>query len=184
MEEKYSIKYVTKAECNIAGGKDLLLLEFKTKFIIWGIMAVIFVALVIYETVCQPLRGFAKLIYAIVLVVPMVNLVTLKYEYDDYKKFCKENSGNEYTLHIYDDSIKLEKMKNDAEFLELSLFDKTLKVINRNNYFFMVSFLKSHYLVIPKESLSEADKNALAELTEKINNILRKSSKSAERSGQ
>ncbi len=182
MEEIYSIKYITKAECNIAGFKDFLLIKFKTKFIIWGIMAVIFVALVIYETVCQPLHGFAKLIYAIVFVVPMVNFVTMKYEYDDYKKYFKENSGNEYIFHIYDNGVKFEKEQNDKEPLVISFSDKTLIAKNKKDYFLIYAL--PTFCVIPKESLSEADKNALAELTEKINNMPREELKAAERSGQ
>ncbi len=183
MEEKYSIRYFTNPKSNTAGYRHSILIQYKKKVIIGCILFGIFIAFTIYDAF-HPLNGIGKILCGIVLVIPAAYLFMFRSDFEMARIDFEEKGSNEYTLHIYDDSIKLEKMKGDAEFPAISLSDKTLKVINRKNYFFMVSFLNSYSFVIPKESLSEADKNALAELTKKINNMPREDLKAAERSSQ
>lgn len=183
MEEKYSIRYTTNPKSNTAGYRHSILIQYKKKVIISCILFGIFLALTIYD-IFHPLNGIWKILYGISLVIPVAYLFMFRSDFEMVRLNFEEMGGNEYTLHIYEDSVQIEKMKGDAEFPVISLSDKTLKVINRKHYFFMVSFLSSRSFAIPKESLSEADKNALAELTKKIKNMPREGLKNNERSGQ
>ncbi len=183
MEEKYSIRYFTNPKSNIAGYRHSVLIRYKKKIIIGCILFGIFIAFTIYDAF-YPLNGIGKVLCGIVLVIPAAYLFMFRSDFEMARIDFEKIGSNECTLHIYNDSIQVERMKGDAEFPIISLSDNTLKVINRKKYFFLISFLSKCYFTIPKESLSEADKNALAELTENIKNMPRGDLKAAERSGQ
>lgn len=188
MEEKYSIRYFAVPKYNAAAYRECILILYKKTVIICSILLVILIAMTVYD-VFHPLNGIGKIIYGLLLVVPVNYLFMFRLFRTDYRSARagletdgNGYTGNEYIFHIYNDRVSFEKVNSDYDIPQISLSDKTLKVRNKRKYFFI--YASSIYGAIPKKSLSEADKNALFELTEKIKNISREGLKTQEGSGQ
>ncbi len=188
MEEKYSFQYTTIPKINIAAFREAVFEKHKLKTIILLIMFVIFLAMAVYDAF-YPISGIWKIIYVILLGVPAAYVFMFRFDYDGVKLYYKENSGNTYNADIYENKVVLEKISQDDKPMEPIVIDLTdSKVIakDRKNYLFIYCY--PGYCVFPKEALSEADKQVLSSLAQRINAFHKegknKSPKTADRSGQ
>lgn len=188
MDIKYSFQFITTPKCNIAAIREAYFENNKIRNIILLIMLAMFLIMTVYDAF-NSISGIWKIIYVILLVISASHIFLFKSEYDNVKMYFNKNSGNTYRADIYENKIVLEKISQDDNPKDPVVIDfSNGGVIAKNHKNYLLINCSQGFSGIPKEALSEADKQALSSLAQRINASHKKgknkAKKSAEGSGQ